>query len=164
MSNQSPAPANVKVPPDAHIGIVAARFNGPIVDELLSGCVARLRELGIPEARTEIHRVPGAFELPVAAQAMALTGRFAAVICLGCVIRGDTPHFDFVAGQAARGIQDVALACRLPVIFGVLTANTDQQARDRTGGPQGHAGRNAADAAAEMIGVLRAIGQDSVRN
>jgi 6,7-dimethyl-8-ribityllumazine synthase len=157
MSTQSPAPANVQLPRDARIGIVAARFNAPIVDELLSGCMARLRELGISEARTEICRVPGAFELPVAAQAMALTGRFAAVICLGCVIRGDTPHFDYVAGEAARGIQDVALACRLPVVFGVLTTNTDQQARDRTGGPHGHAGRNAADAAAEMIAVLGAI-------
>ena len=157
MSTQAPTPQAVQIPSDVRIGIIAARFNGPIVDELLAGCLRRLRELGVSEARTEVQRVPGAFELPVAAQAMARTGRFAAVICLGCVIRGDTPHFDYVAGEAARGIQQVALLEHLSVIFGVLTTNTEQQARDRTGGPHGHAGERAADAAAEMISVLRAI-------
>ncbi len=157
MSIQAPAPANSQIPPDVRIGIVAARFNATIVDELLAGCLRRLKELGVSEPRTEVHRVPGAFELPVAAQAMARTGRFSAVICLGCVIRGDTPHFDYVAGEAARGIRQVALAEHLPVIFGVLTTNTEEQARDRAGGPHGHAGERAADAAAEMISVLRAI-------
>jgi len=157
MSTQAPTPQTVQIPSDLQIGIVAARFNAPIVDELLAGCLRRLRELGVSEARTEVQRVPGAFELPVAAQTMARTGRFAAVICLGCVIRGDTPHFDYVAGEAARGIQQVALAEHLPVIFGVLTTNTEQQALDRTGGTHGHAGERAADAAAEMISVLRAI-------
>ena len=161
MSTQAPAPSAVQIPPDVRIGIVAARFNAPIVDELLAGCLRRLKELGVSESRIEVQRVPGAFELPIAAQAMARTRRFAGVICLGCVIRGDTPHFDYVAGEAARGIQQVALSEHLPVIFGVLTTNTEQQARDRAGGPQGHAGERAADAAAEMISVLRAIGRQS---
>ena len=103
--------------------------------------------------------MPGAFELPLAAQALARTGRVAAAICLGCVVRGDTPHFDFVAGEAARGIQQVGLLEHLPVIFGVLTTDTEQQAWDRAGGKHGHAGRNAAEAAVEMaalMGKLRA--------
>lgn len=154
MSTQAPSAASVRLPPDVRIGIVAARFNASIVDELLAGCSRRLRALGVTDDRAEVHRVPGAFELPIAAQAMARTRRFSAVICLGCVVRGDTPHFDYVAGEAARGIQQVALTEHLPVIFGVLTTNTEQQARDRTGGPQGHAGERAADAAAEMISLI----------
>src|SRR4029450_10481031 len=107
------------------------------------------------------HRVPGAFELPVAAKVLAETGRFSAVICLGAVIRGDTPHFDYVAGEAARGIQRVALSESLPVIFGVLTTNTLQQALDRTGGPHGHAGERAAEAALEMIALVRRVARDT---
>src|SRR5262249_32267717 len=105
----------------------------------------------------EVHRVPGAFELPLAAKVLAGTKRFDAIICLGCVIRGDTPHFDFVAGECARGIQNVSLSEKLPVIFGVLTTNTEKQARDRAGGKNGHAGRNAALAAVEMISLLHSI-------
>jgi 6,7-dimethyl-8-ribityllumazine synthase len=93
----------------------------------------------------------------VTAKALALTGGVAAVICLGCVIRGDTPHFDYVAGEAARGIARVSLDHALPVIFGVLTTNTEEQAWDRAGGSQGHAGERAAEAAMEMIGVLSKI-------
>jgi 6,7-dimethyl-8-ribityllumazine synthase len=96
--------------------------------------------------------------LAVAANALANTKKFAAVICLGCVIRGDTPHFDYVAGEAARGIARVGIDHTLPVIFGVLTTNTEQQARDRLGGSHGHAGERAADAAMEMISVLETIG------
>ena len=152
MSTHAPTPPNVEtLPPDTHVAVVAARFNAHIVDELLRGCVQRLRAMGMSDERIAVHRVPGAFELPVAAKSLARTKRFGAIICLGCVIRGDTPHFDYVAGEAARGIMDVALAECLPVIFGVLTTETEQQARDRTGGPHGHAGERAADAAAEMI-------------
>lgn len=159
MSTHSPAPARIELPPTTRIGIVAARFNAAIVDELLAGCVSRLEELGLKRDRVEVCRVPGAFELPLAAQALARTGRVAAAICLGCVVRGDTPHFDFVAGEAARGIQQVGLLEHLPVIFGVLTTDTEQQAWDRAGGKHGHAGRNAAEAAVEMaalMGKLRA--------
>ncbi len=154
MSTKSPAFVPTDIPPDAHVAVVAARFNAPIVDVLLDGCVQRLREMGIGAQRIEVHRVPGAFELPVAAKVLASTKRFRAVICLGCIVRGDTPHFDFVAGEAARGIQQVAITEHLPVIFGVLTSNTEQQALDRAGGAHSHAGVNAAEAAAEMIVMI----------
>ncbi|HEX8522274.1 MAG TPA: 6,7-dimethyl-8-ribityllumazine synthase [Tepidisphaeraceae bacterium] len=154
MSTKSPAPVNNQIPPDARVAVVAARFNAEIVDELLDGCLRRLGELGIGAERVASHRVPGAFELPVAAKVLADSGRFRAVICLGCVVRGDTPHFDYVAGEAARGIQQVAIETGVPVIFGVLTTNTEEQARDRAGGKHSHAGVNAAEAAVEMIAVL----------
>ena len=155
MSTNVPDPSADRYAPGTRVAVVAARFNNAIVDELLSGCLLRLAELG---GTAEVYRVPGAFELPVAAKVAAQTGRFAAVICLGCVIRGDTPHFEYVAGEAARGIQQVALDECLPVIFGVLTTNTEQQALDRTGGAHGHAGERAAEAAAEMIAMLAKAG------
>jgi 6,7-dimethyl-8-ribityllumazine synthase len=158
MSTNAPAFRPSDIPPDARVAVVAARFNAKIVDELLAGCLRRLKSLGISDERIETHRVPGAFELPVAAKVLARTHRFSAVICLGCVVRGDTPHFDYVAGEAARGIQQVAVSEGLPVIFGVLTTNTEQQALDRTGGPQGHAGERAAEAALEMIAMVKRAG------
>ena len=157
MSTHAPEFKPTDVPRDARVGIVAARFNAMIVDELLAGCVRRLKEIGLDENRIDVHRVPGAFELPVAARMMIDTGKFAAVICLGCVIRGDTPHFDYVAGEAARGIQGVATSTGVPVIFGVLTTNTEEQARARIGGAHGHAGERAAEAAAEMIALAARI-------
>jgi 6,7-dimethyl-8-ribityllumazine synthase len=157
MSTQAPTFTAAEIPPTARIGIAAARFNAPIVDELLAGCQRRLKQLGIGAVRVDIYRVPGAFELPTAAQAIARTKRYAAVICLGAVIRGDTPHFDFVAGECARGIASVSLTESLPVIFGVLTTDTEQQALDRIGGAHGHAGERAAEAAVEMIAVLAKI-------
>jgi 6,7-dimethyl-8-ribityllumazine synthase len=160
MSTQAPNPIKTSASPDARVAIVAARFNAKIVDELLTGCLRRLKALGIPDDRIETHRVPGAFELPVAAKVLAQTKRFSAVICLGSVIRGDTPHFDYVAGEAARGIQQVAVSEGLPVIFGVLTTNTEQQALDRAGGSHGHAGERAADAAVEMIALVEKVRRD----
>jgi 6,7-dimethyl-8-ribityllumazine synthase len=157
MSNDAPAFVSADIPATARVAIVAARFNSEIVEELLEGCRRRLAEEEITGDRVEIHRVPGAFELPVAAKALANTKKFSAIICLGCVVRGDTPHFDYVAGEAARGIQNVAIECALPVIFGVLTTNTEQQARDRIGGSHGHAGERAADAAMEMIALFAKI-------
>ena len=157
MSKDSPLPQSDVVAADVRVAIVAARFNADLVEELLTGCRRRLVEAGFSDDRIEVYRVPGAFELPVTAKALAETGRVAAVICLGCVIRGDTPHFDYVAGEAARGIARVSLDHTLPVIFGVLTTNTEQQAWDRAGGSQGHAGERAAEAALEMIGVLGKI-------
>ena len=132
--------------------MIAARFNQEIVDELLSGCVARLEELGVRSSKIAVHRVPGAFELPVAAKLAAETRKFASVICLGAVIRGDTPHFDFVAGEAARGIQNVAIETGVPIIFGVLTTNTEEQARQRL-----DSGKRAAEAAVEMAGIAKKI-------
>ncbi len=157
MSTQAPTFLAGEVPTDVQIAIVAARFNAPIVDELLAGCVRRLNQLGIDQARIHIHHVPGAFELPLAAKALARTKRFAAIVCLGAVVRGDTPHFEYVAGECARGIAQVSLSENLPVIFGVLTTNTEQQALDRIGGSQGHAGERAAEAAMEMIALLARI-------
>jgi 6,7-dimethyl-8-ribityllumazine synthase len=157
MSTYVPAPAATRFPPGVRVAVVAARFNAHIVDELLAGCLRRLGRDDLPEASVEVHRVPGAFELPVAAKVLAQTNRFAAVICLGCVIRGDTPHFDYVAGECARGVQQVAIDAALPVIFGVLTTNTEEQAHARTGGSHGHAGVWAADAAAEMAGLVSRV-------
>ena len=154
MSTEVPTAIKLEFPSGARVGVIAARFNSAIVDELLSGCIRRLTELGLDAGRFDVYRVPGAFELPVTAQELAKSGRVAAVICLGCVVRGDTPHFDYVAGEAARGITQAALNTGIPIIFGVLTTNTEEQARDRAGGKHGHAGERAADAAAEMVGVL----------
>jgi len=157
MSKDAPNFQPGEIPADCRIAIVAARFNEELVEELLTGCRRRLGEAGLAGDRVEVHRVPGAFELPVAAKALAETKRFSAVICLGCVIRGDTPHFEYVAGEAARGISRVSLDHTLPVIFGVLTTNTEQQAWDRAGGVHGHAGERAAEAALEMVGLLSKI-------
>ncbi len=157
MSTNAPTPASPELPAHARVAVVAARFNEGIVDGLLAGCLRRLKEHGISEDRVEVHRVPGAFELPVAAKVLSQTGGFHAVVCLGCVIRGDTPHFDYVAGEAARGIQQVAVTEGLPVIFGVLTTNTQEQAVQRIGGSHGHAGERAADAAAEMIAMVAKV-------
>jgi 6,7-dimethyl-8-ribityllumazine synthase len=157
MSTQAPTPKAADIPPDARIAIAAARFNQEIVDELLAGCLRRLEDQGISQERVTIHRVPGAFELPLAARLLAQTKKYSAVICLGAVVRGETPHFDYVAGECARGIADVALSEKLPVIFGVLTTENEQQAWDRCGGKNGHAGERAADAALEMIALARRI-------
>jgi 6,7-dimethyl-8-ribityllumazine synthase len=157
MSTKAPVFTVTQVTPQVRIGIAAARFNSEVVEDLLKGCLKRLKELGLGKDQIEIYRVPGAFELPLTAQTMAKTRRFDAIICLGAVIRGETPHFEYVAEECARGVADVSLAEGLPVVFGVLTTNTEQQAWDRCGGKHGHNGLKAAEAALEMIGVLHVI-------
>jgi len=157
MSIHRPIAASHRIPTDARVAIVAARFNGRFVDELLRGATDRLKVHGLDGDRVEIHRVPGAFELPVAAKQLIDTGRFGAVICLGCVIRGETAHFEYVAGEAARGIQQVAVSTGIPIIFGVLTTENEAQTLDRLGGAHGHAGESAADAAAEMLALREQI-------
>jgi 6,7-dimethyl-8-ribityllumazine synthase len=157
MSRQSPSTVRHPISKKARFAIVASRFNGEIVDALLTGCVRRLEELGASPGQIETHRVPGAFELPLAAKVLAETRRFAALICLGAVIRGDTPHFDLVAGEAARGIQMVSISLSVPVIFGVLATDTEEQARQRAGGSHGNAGERAADAAVEMASLLAKV-------
>jgi len=148
--------AALKQPP--RIGIVVSRFSkvtrdGKGIGELLlEGCLERLRKAELPDDAVTLLWVPGAFELPIAAQHLA--PHCAAVIALGCVIRGETPHFDFVAGEASRGIAQVALSTGVPVIFGVLTTDNDQQALDRVGGAHGHKGVEAAEAALEMVTLL----------
>lgn len=163
MSTQFPEGIQARVSKSAKIAIAAARFNADIVEELLAGCMRRLGELGVAEKRVTLVRVPGAYELPVTARAFAATKKYAAVICLGAVIRGETPHFEYVAGECARGLQDVAIQTGLPIIFGVLTTNTHEQATDRIGGKHGHAGERAAEAAVEMIANLEWIRKGKVR-
>lgn len=136
------------------VAIVAARFNDFIVTSLLRGAVEALESHGGAADRLVIARVPGAFELPVAARQCAASGRFAAVIAFGCVIRGDTAHFDFVAGECARGLARVALDTGVPVMFGVLTVETAEQAIQRAAVRAGNKGGEAMLGAIEMANLL----------
>ncbi|MEQ1949153.1 MAG: 6,7-dimethyl-8-ribityllumazine synthase [Bryobacteraceae bacterium] len=128
--------------------IVLARFNGNITGKLLEGAVEALKKANADDHK--VFSVPGAFELPLAAKKLARRGGYDAIIALGAVIRGDTPHFDYVAGEAARGLQDVALDTGVPVIFGVLTTDNLEQAEARAGGALGNKGYDAAMTAIEM--------------
>ena len=155
MSESRPSSSHVPMfPAGSVVAVAAARWNGEIVGKLLAGCEVRLAALG---ATAAVFRVPGAYELPTAAKWLAESDRFAAVICLGCVIRGDTYHFEVVAGECARGIMRVSLDTGVPTIFGVLTVDTEEQALARAGGPHGHAGEAAADAAAEMADLRNRV-------
>ena len=141
------------------VAILASRYNELITSRLLEGALACCTEAGVPREDVDVVWVPGAFELPVAAAAAAKLGRYACLVALGAVVRGDTPHFDYVAGEAARGLNAVAVAHALPVGFGVLTVDTMQQALDRAGGSAGNKGHEAAAAAiqaADVIAQLRA--------
>ncbi len=139
-------------------GIVAGRFNGFITESLLKGALDGLRRHGVDEDRIDVVWVPGAFEIPLVARKMAASGRYDAVICLGCVIRGATPHFDYVAGEAASGIAAAARDTGVPVIFGVLTTENLEQAIERAGTKAGNRGWDAALAALEMADVMRRLG------
>jgi 6,7-dimethyl-8-ribityllumazine synthase len=136
------------------VAVVVSRYNEVVTARLLEGARRCFKDKGVPEARVDVLWVPGAFELPVAAEAAAATGRYAAIVALGCVIRGETAHFEYVAGEAARGLGNVALAHRLPVGFGVLTTETLAQARARAGGEAGDKGYEAAEAALATAEVL----------
>jgi 6,7-dimethyl-8-ribityllumazine synthase len=139
------------------VAILASRYNELITSRLLEGALACCREAGIAREDVDVLWVPGAFELPVAA---AGTKRYACLVALGAVVRGDTPHFEYVAGEAARGLNAVAVAHALPVGFGVLTVDTMQQAVDRAGGSAGNKGHEAAAAAlqaADVLAQLRAL-------
>jgi 6,7-dimethyl-8-ribityllumazine synthase len=136
------------------VAIVAARFNSVLVDQLLEGAEREWEAHGGPHERLFVERVPGAFELPLAAKTFAASGRYDAVIALGCVIRGDTPHFDFVAGECARGLMDAALDTGVPVIFGVLTTETQAQAEERASVDRMNKGGESMAAALEMIELL----------
>ncbi|MBJ7513745.1 MAG: 6,7-dimethyl-8-ribityllumazine synthase [Acidimicrobiia bacterium] len=139
------------------IAVVVSRFNDDITGALLDGALSTLREAGLPEEGLTLVSVPGAFELPVTAKALASRGDCDAVICLGAVIRGDTPHFDYVAGEAAAGLMDASLYTGIPIIFGVLTVDTRSQAIDRVGGSEGHKGEEAAATAIEMANLIKRI-------
>jgi len=138
--------------------VVAARFNEEITKRLVDGALRTLAAGGVTGGDVEVHWVPGAFELAQAALHLARTRRFAAIVCVGCVIRGQTPHFEFVAGQAAAGIQRVALDTGVPTTFGVITALTEAQALERAGGDVANRGEEAAAAALEMVEFLARIG------
>lgn len=125
------------------IAVVVSRFNRAVTDNLLEGAVAAAKERGVEISDADVFPVPGAFELPVVARAIARGGKYDGVICLGAVVRGETPHFDFVCEQAAAGIQQVALETGVPVAFGVLTTDTMEQAMARAGGDVGNKGREA---------------------
>jgi len=139
------------------IAIAAARFNDRITARLLSGAFERLEAAGVRAADLAVAFVPGAFELSFAARRLAASGRYDAVVCLGAVVRGGTPHFDYVAGEAARGIARASEETNVPILFGVLTTDNERQALDRSGGRLGNRGADAARAAIEMAHVARSL-------
>ncbi|GJM43511.1 MAG: 6,7-dimethyl-8-ribityllumazine synthase [Gemmatimonadota bacterium] len=139
------------------LALVVARFNDFVTKKLKVAAIQALEESGVDLANVDEVGVPGAFEIPLAAKVAAGTGRYDAVICLGAVIRGGTPHFDFVAGECARGVARAGLDTGIPVILGVLTTDDVDQALARSGGAEGNKGRDAAFAALEMISVLEKL-------
>jgi 6,7-dimethyl-8-ribityllumazine synthase len=141
-------------PPAGRFAIVVARFNSLVTESLLAGCRDTLARHGVPDDRVDVVRVPGSFEIPLAARRFASSGRYAAVICLGCVIRGETTHFEHVAGQAAAGVMEAGRATGVPVIFGVLTTDSVEQALNRAGLKAGNKGADAAMAAIEMVNLF----------
>lgn len=143
--------------PSGRFAVVASRFNAMVTEALLSGCRDALARHGVPEERVDVAWVPGSFEIPLTARKLAETGRYAAVICLGCVIRGETTHYDHVAGQAAAGVMQAGLATGIPTIFGILTTETVEQALNRAGLKSGNKGADAALAAIEMVNLLKRI-------
>jgi len=142
---------------NARFAIVAGRFNGFIVEHLINGAVDTLLRHGVNKTDVEIVHVPGAFEIPLAVQTLAQTKNYDGIIALGCVIRGATPHFDYVAGECAKGLASASLQSNIPVAFGVLTTSTIEQAIERAGTKAGNKGVDAALSAIEMANVLKQI-------
>ena len=142
---------------DLRFGVVITRFNDFVVEPLLRGALDALKRHGAADKQIEIVRVPGAFDLPVVVRKLALSRRYEALIALGAVIRGQTPHFDYVAGECASGLARIALESGVPIAFGVLTTDTMEQAVDRAGGKAGNKGADAALAALEMANLLRRL-------
>lgn len=136
------------------IAIVVSQFNQNVTDELLSGALSRLAELNIDSENIKVTHVPGAIEIPLTAQLLAASRVYDAIICLGAVIRGETSHYDYVCQQVSYGCQRVMLDFNIPVIFGILTTENEEQATDRIGGKQGHKGKEAVDAAMAMIKIV----------
>ena len=153
-----------RAPRDGRVAVLVSRFNEIVTTRLLDGARQCFRDKGVPDARVDVVWVPGAFELPVAAETAAASGRYAALVALGCVIRGETPHFAYVASEAARGLGNVALAHRLPVGFGVLTTDDLEQALARAGGAGGNKGYEAAAAALTTADVLAQLTRAAPRD
>ncbi len=148
---------------DCTIGIVVSKFNELVTSQLLAGAEETLRQLGTTAEQIQLVRVPGAFELPLAAKVLAQSQKVDAVICLGAVIRGETAHFEYISEHASHGIGSVALETGIPVIFGVLTTNTVDQAMERSGPSKRNKGADAARTAIEMISLLKQLHQANVR-
>jgi len=142
---------------DLRFGIIAARFNDFVVEPLIRGALDALKRHGVGEKQVDLVRVPGAFDIPIVARKMALSNRYDALVALGAVIRGQTPHFDYVAGECAGGVARIALESGVPIAFGVLTTDTAEQAVDRAGGKAGNKGADAALVAVEMANLLRRL-------
>lgn len=142
---------------DMKVGIVVSRFNDFITSKLLGGAVDSLKREGVAEETIDVAWVPGAFEIPLLAKKMAETGRYDAIICLGAVIRGATSHYDYVCAEVSKGISQVSMATGLPVLFGVITTDTIEQAIERAGSKAGNKGSECAQAAIEMVNVIRAV-------
>ena len=137
--------------------IVASRWNDFLTAKLIEGAIDALERLGADENSIEIFKVPGSFEIPMIADKVAKSKRFDAVICVGTILRGQTPHFDFVAGAATRGIAQAAIESGIPVVYGIITADTLEQAIDRAGVKAGNKGFEAAQAAVEMVNLYKAV-------
>lgn len=151
-------------PAGSRIGIVAAKFNQQVTNKLVNACVKTLTAHGVRKENINVLRVPGAFEIPLVARAMAKSGRFDAIVCLGAVIRGDTPHFEYISAEVSRGIGRAALDTDVPIIFGVLTTETVAQAVARADTRKFNRGGEAAKSAIEMVMVMRRVktmGQNS---
>jgi 6,7-dimethyl-8-ribityllumazine synthase len=142
---------------DMDVAVVASRYNAGVVQKLLDGAIDRLVERGISRDRITIVFVPGAWELPLACRRLAEAGGHQAVVALGCVVRGGTPHFEYVCSEASRGVIQASLDTGLPVSFGLLTTDTMEQAEERAGGAHGNKGAEAADAAVDMAQLMRAL-------
>jgi 6,7-dimethyl-8-ribityllumazine synthase len=142
---------------DLRFAVLAARFNEFIVEPLVRGALDTLRRHGVTDKQIDVVRVPGAFEIPLVARKLAASRRYDALIALGAVIRGETPHFDYVAGECASGLSRIALETGVPIAFGVLTTNTVEQAVDRAGGKAGNKGADAALTALETANLLRRL-------
>ena len=143
---------------DEKFGIVVSRFNDFISSELLEGCLDSLKRRGVNEDNIDVAKVPGSFEIPVTARKLASSGNYSAVICLGAVIRGETPHFNYVSAEASKGIAQASMDTGVPVIFGIITADTLEQAIDRAGTKAGNKGADAAEAAIEMVNLFKELG------
>ena len=140
-----------------HYAIIVSRFNDQVTSKLLEGARHCFQRHKVPQNQIKIVQCPGAFELPQVANRLALLKKYDAIICLGAVIRGETPHFEYVCSETARGVQNVALQHNIPVVFGVLTTDTEAQALDRVGGVHGHKGWDAALTAMEMAELFRSL-------
>jgi 6,7-dimethyl-8-ribityllumazine synthase len=143
--------------PAGRFVIVASRFNQSVVDHLVEGANEGFKRNGVAEESIDLIWVPGSFEIPLVAKRLAASGKYLAVVCLGAVIRGDTDHYEYVAGEAARGIAQASMTTGVPVIFGILTCATEEQALDRAGGKEGNKGYDAALAAIEMANLLQQL-------